>query len=69
MLGEMLCPTITTQVGNICITTQWMANGLTTRVDLSSGTDSTSTWDFFLKVDITNTGIGNGITLSVVQIM
>ena len=62
-LGEMLCPTITTQVGNICITTQWMANGLTTRVDLSSGTDSINTWDFFLKVDITNTGIGNGIRI------
>ena len=68
-LGEMLCPTITTQVGNICITTQWTASGLTTRVDLFSGTDSTNTLEFFLKVDITNTGIGNGITLSVVRIM
>jgi hypothetical protein len=58
-----------TQVGNICITTQWTASGLTTRADLFSDTDSTNTLEFFLKVDITNTGIGNGITLSVVQIM
>jgi len=42
---------------------------LTTRADLFSDTDSTNTLEFFLKVDITNTGIGNGITLSVVQIM